>query len=177
MSFKPTEPGAGQPRQSPAGVRVRTAEIADLPAVVALERATETAPHWAEAEYTAILSPTGGHPTGVQRRLWVAESSDGTIAGFSVGKLLLAGGTVEAELESVAVAECARRQGVGRVLCGAMLAWAREHGAGTVELEVRASSDGAVSLYRALGFTPEGRRPMYYQHPADDALRMIASVR
>ena len=38
------------------GFRVRVAEAADLAAVVALERGIAEAPHWAEAEYAAMVS-------------------------------------------------------------------------------------------------------------------------
>jgi ribosomal-protein-alanine N-acetyltransferase len=111
----------------------------------------------------------------LQRRIWVAEDTGG-IAGFAVGRVLAAGGAVEAELESVAVAAKVRRQGVGRALCAAVIAWSRERGAPAVELEVRASSQGAIALYTALGFVPNGRRAMYYRHPVEDALLMSLSV-
>ena len=44
----------------------------------------------------------------------------------------------------------------------ARLAWAREEGAQTVELEVWEGNAAAVSLYSWMGFQPAGRRPDYY---------------
>ncbi len=40
---------------SAGGFRVRVAEAGDLAGVVALERAIAEAPHWAEAEYAAMV--------------------------------------------------------------------------------------------------------------------------
>ena len=77
-----------------------------------------------------------------------------------------------AELESVAVDLRARRGGVGRALCGAVMDWCRRQGAAAVELEVRAASGGAIDLYRGLGFVAVGRRAGYYSGPLDDAVLM-----
>jgi ribosomal-protein-alanine N-acetyltransferase len=50
--------------------------------------------------------------------------------------------------------------------------WCRAQGAEAVELEVRASSAGAIALYAGLGFVGVGRRPKYYSGPEDDAVLM-----
>jgi ribosomal protein S18 acetylase RimI-like enzyme len=84
---------------------------------------------------------------------------------------LKAGG--DAEVESVVVTEPARRVGIGRTLCIAVLDWCREQGASAVGLEVRAKSEGAIALYSGLGFQQVGRRPNYYREPEDDALIFI----
>ena len=147
------------------GVRVRSAGVADLDAVFALERSVAEAPHWSAAEYAAIVASGDG---GIRRCLFVAEV-EGRVIGFAVGKAIGGG---SAELESVAVDEATRRMGVGRALCGAVVEWCREVGSAVVELEVRASSDGAIALYEGLGFVVVGRRRGYYRDPADDALLM-----
>ena len=46
------------------GVRVRSAGVADLDAVVALERSVAEAPHWGAAEYAAIVASGDG---GIRR--------------------------------------------------------------------------------------------------------------
>ncbi|MDW5265332.1 MULTISPECIES: GNAT family N-acetyltransferase [Acidobacteriaceae] len=147
-----------------SGFCVRAGVVGDLAAVMALERATAEAPHWGEEEYAAAIGGTGDY---VRRRLFVA-AADGAVIGFAVGKV--AGDL--AELESVAVDLRLRRGGVGRELCGAVIAWCREECAGALELEVRAASGGAIGLYRGLGFTPVGQRPRYYSEPVDDAVLM-----
>ena len=147
---------------------VRLAGAADLETVIQLERATAEAPHWAEAEYAAMLAAASG---AVKRALFVAEGESGLI-GFAVGKVIGIGSESSSELESVAVAASARRAGVGRALCEAVIDWCRAQGAAAIELEVRAASVGAIALYSGLGFVVEGRRPRYYQEPVDDAVLM-----
>jgi ribosomal-protein-alanine N-acetyltransferase len=176
-------------------VTVRSGCIADLAAVVALERATGTAPHWPMINYAAILQSqrSGDPPTAATRRcLFVAltearakaqavgpsSATHARIMGFAVGMVPPSGqGEVVAELESVAVAHSARRAGTGRALCAAVLAWSREQGAESIALEVRASSAAAIALYGDLGFVTAGRRPRYYREPEDDALLMRLPLR
>jgi ribosomal-protein-alanine N-acetyltransferase len=144
-------------------VRVRAGGVGDLEGVIALERGVAEAPHWGIAEYAAIVAGEGA----VRRCLMVAEG-DGVLVGFAVGKLVAGVG----EIESVAVDVASRRTGVARALCGAVVEWLRERGAEAVELEVRAASAGAVTLYVGLGFVTVGRRRRYYSDPVDDALLM-----
>ena len=147
---------------------LRPGRPADLYAVLALERATPEAPHWSEADYLETVLP-GGSGGAVRRQLIVAET-EASLIGFVVGGVLFT--ELRGEIESVAVADSARRMGVGRALCTAVLAWCRETGARRVELEVRAGSGGAIALYGGLGFEVVGRRPGYYAQPREDALVM-----
>jgi [ribosomal protein S18]-alanine N-acetyltransferase len=150
---------------------------------VALDRATDLAPHWPVAAYAAILDATcdatDAHPS---RCLMVAERLAGEgsgqaalLAGFAVGLMHPAGeaGAYVAELEDVVVAAGCRRVGIGRALCGAVLGWCRLQGASEVALEVRAANAGAIALYEQLGFERVGRRPRYYRDPEDDAIAML----
>lgn len=146
------------------GGRVRAGVAADLAGVVALERATAEAPHWAESEYAVLVGDGGDY---VRRCLFVAEA-EGALVGFAVGSIVADVG----ELESVAVDLRVRRGGVGRALCGAVRDWCRREGAVSVELEVRAASGGAIDLYRGVGFVAVGRRSGYYSEPLDDAVLM-----
>ena len=143
---------------------VRAGAPGDLARVIALERATEEAPHWTEAEYAAVVT---GDRSYVRRCLFIAEA-EGTLLGFAVGKIV---GDI-AELESVAVDLGTRRGGVGRQLCGAVVEWSRRQAATTIELEVRGASAGAIGLYQRLGFVVVGCRPGYYSDPPDDAVLM-----
>jgi ribosomal-protein-alanine N-acetyltransferase len=143
---------------------VRPGSAADLDAVLALEQATERAPHWPRAAYEAALNP---HLA--PRCLFVAER-DGAVIGFAVGAMQ-PGGRV-GEIESVAVAQHTRRAGIARDLCAAVVSWCRAHGAAEIVLEVRAGSAGAIALYAGMGFAPAGFRPRYYADPQEDALLM-----
>jgi [ribosomal protein S18]-alanine N-acetyltransferase len=148
---------------------IRRASPADLDAILAIEQACAEAPHWSHAQWLAALSPD--HETGPLRASFVAEGS-GSITGFAVasraGEL--------AELESVAVSPSARRKGIGHALCQHLMDWARNAEATHLELEVRASSEGALALYRSLGFVEQARRRQYYRHPTEDAVLMAARL-
>jgi ribosomal-protein-alanine N-acetyltransferase len=151
---------------------LRQATDSDLDVILALERATKYAPHWPPTAYSVIVNGLDA-AYAPQRRLIVAEVG-GSLLGFAVGLMQSAPdpdikvGT--AELESVVVADSARRAGIGRALCEAVFDWCRAQGATEMVLEVRASSVAANALYARLGFVQTGRRPRYYSDPEDDAL-------
>lgn len=151
---------------SPA-IQLRSATPADLPAILILERATENAPHWPPATYAAIIE------TQNNRCLFIAETTN-QITGFAVGQMNPTEST--AELETVVVATSARRTGIGRALCTAVINWSREQGATSILLEVRANSAAAIALYTKLGFVSEGHRPRYYRDPEDDALILRLNI-
>jgi len=151
------------------GTRVRRARECDLAELFELERSIATAPHWPRTAYSAILADDIFAP---RRCLLVADGLVGDppgLRGFAIGVVHPAG---DAELESVAVAETARRQGIGAALCEGVAQWCGAEGATELLLEVRAASAGAIALYSRLGFVVVGRRAGYYRDPADDALLM-----
>jgi ribosomal-protein-alanine N-acetyltransferase len=45
-----------------------------------------------------------------------------------------------------------------------------------VDLEVRASNDPALKLYRGMGFSLVGRRDGYYRNPTEDAVLLTRSL-
>jgi ribosomal-protein-alanine N-acetyltransferase len=149
---------------------VRRAVSTDVEAIFAIEQACAEAPHWSDVVWRGALAENeGADPVRVS---FVAEGSGG-IVGFVV--VSCACGV--AELESLAVGEAARRQGMGRSLCSEAMAWSRGRAAQVIELEVRASSVGALALYGSLGFTEQGRRKGYYRDPTEDAVLMSAPLR
>ena len=149
------------------GLEIRSAKLPDIEAIFTLERATPTAPHWPNSAYHAIIAAEIFSP----RRCLLVASVNGqpTLLGFAVGVVHPAG---DSELESVAVAETLRRRGIGSALCAAVAEWCAKQGAREMLLEVRASSVGAIALYKRLGFDAVGRRPRYYHQPVDDAVVM-----
>ena len=82
----------------------------------------------------------------------------------------------EREILNVAVDPGQRRKGVARALLMRELTHEREHelARGPVRwfLEVRASNVAAIRLYETVGFEHCGRRPGYYQQPAEEAIVM-----
>lgn len=73
---------------------------------------------------------------------------------------------------NIAVFPQYRGAGIGRLLTGGLIRYARQNQLSFVTLEVRPSNIVAVSLYRSLGFAEEGRRPRFYRDPQEDALIM-----
>lgn len=148
---------------------IRAATMQDLPAVVTLERSISEAAHWPEQEYAAMLR--SDPDANVQRCIVIAEQKN-ALAGYAVGKVLITGHEVSAELENIAVATTARKQGIGRALCEAVMDWCRDHEAAELELEVRISNAAAIRLYEQLGFRRTALRRGYYLQPPEDALLM-----
>lgn len=88
--------------------------------------------------------------------LMVADH-EGMVIGYAVGLVAAPGGmqlVAVAHLESLFVEPAARGLGVGRQLADAVITWARGRGAKQVRVTAYATNDGAVRLYRRLGFTP-----------------------
>jgi ribosomal-protein-alanine N-acetyltransferase len=160
-------------------VDIRAATAADLPAILALEHASETAPHWPLQSYGEILQPSRPSPS-MRRRLAVATIG-GAVVGFAVTQIPSAGLAGDedsiAELESVVVAAHLRRTGIGRALCMSVLVGCRALEASAIILEVRSQSSGAIALYRSLGFARTGTRAHYYREPDDDAWIMRLDLR
>jgi ribosomal-protein-alanine N-acetyltransferase len=148
---------------------IRRASPADLEAILAIEQGSAGAPHWNHSLWLAALSGEQGREP--MRASFVAEGKGG-IFGFAVASR--AGDL--AELESVVVSELARRKGIGKALCQQVMDWSRNAGASELELEVRASSAGALALYRSLGFVEQARRREYYRNPTEDAVLMAARL-
>jgi ribosomal-protein-alanine N-acetyltransferase len=73
---------------------------------------------------------------------------------------------------NVAVRADRRRRGLGRLLMLALFERAGQRPHLGFTLEVRVSNDGAIRLYRELGFLDHGVRPGYYSDNGEDALIM-----
>jgi ribosomal protein S18 acetylase RimI-like enzyme len=86
----------------------------------------------------------------------------GIFTGWVVGQ--------EVEVDNLTVAASHRRVGAGKTLLLNALSQAWGKGGRQVFLEVRESNFPALQLYYSLGFTVNGRRRLYYNYPAEDAL-------
>ena len=75
----------------------------------------------------------------------------------------------EADITNVAVHSDYRGQGIGKALVEALISCAREHHIKKIMLEVRASNESAIGLYRKFGFEFLCKRKNYYQKPTEDA--------
>jgi ribosomal-protein-alanine N-acetyltransferase len=113
------------------------------------------------------------------RQAWVEELARGGVLVGGRPLLALACAAVLAdicELRRIAVHPSMRRAGMERDLLRAVIDHARHSGCTRVELEVAASNEPALGLYRAHGFEVVGRRRGYYREPLDDALLMTLDL-
>jgi [ribosomal protein S18]-alanine N-acetyltransferase len=149
---------------------IRPVTAADLDAIIAIAAASPEAPVWRRSDYALFEADPPLTNPKVLRAGFIAASDDPSVLGFACASLLQDGQENRAELETLAVAPDARRQGIGAALVRAVLAWAAQKRGRHLSLEVRASNAGAVALYGRVGFRPEGRRPGYYADPEEDAL-------
>ena len=112
-------------------------------------------------------------PSGSSSSAGSAAGEGGEVVGFAVASLL----PPEAELETIAVASTAQRHGLARRLFVELAAKLVAAQITEVFLEVRASNQPALGLYRGLGFAETGRRARYYHDPVEDAVLMRLRLR
>ncbi|MFA7399204.1 MAG: ribosomal protein S18-alanine N-acetyltransferase, partial [Sideroxydans sp.] len=95
---------------------------------------------------------------------------DKEMAGYAVMMLAVD----EAELLDIAIDHEHQRKGIGHKLLEAMLSLARHENMRRMVLEVRASNQAAIALYRASGFEQIGLRRDYYPatNGREDAILM-----
>ncbi len=142
---------------------IRELREADLPTVVAVERASFPTP-WSERAFRSLL----GRPDAL---LLVAER-EGRVVGHAASWFV----GPEAELADLAVEPSARRQGIGRALIEAVRQAAAERGVTDLYLQVRVSNVAARRVYASQGFRAVGRRRSYYRSPREDALVLRLAI-
>ncbi|MBM4395340.1 MAG: ribosomal protein S18-alanine N-acetyltransferase [Deltaproteobacteria bacterium] len=151
-------------RLAPLKVTLERARGADVPEVLAVERACFPDP-WDRLAFERELVNTFS-------RFLIARDPEGRIAGYII--YWIAG--PEFHVLNVAVRPDLRRRGVARLLMNRCLSDAIAEHAEFVALEVRASNTPAKALYRTYGFLIIGTRPKYYRN-GEDADVMLLHVR
>ena len=139
---------------------IQPATVADLPAMMALEKRAATAAHWSAEQYETLFRASD------PGRVALIMREDSDLQGFVIARVR----GEEWEIENIAVAGPARRRGLGTRLLGELLDSARAKDAAAVFLEVRESNQAARALYEKWAFRENGRRPRYYKGPAEDAI-------
>ncbi|MCE5203047.1 MAG: tRNA (adenosine(37)-N6)-threonylcarbamoyltransferase complex transferase subunit TsaD [Coriobacteriales bacterium] len=140
-------------------MRVRRMDVADIPAVLAIERASFADP-WTEALLRDEL--------GRDDRVWLVAADAGRVVGF--GGVMVVG--ADAHLMDLAVTPEERARGTGRTILWSLAEAAVKMGAERMTLEVAPSNTEALGLYRSSGFDIAGRRRGYYPKTGEDALVM-----
>lgn len=141
---------------------LREATLDDLHPIMGIETSTFDTDAWSIANMLDELA--GQHSWYL---VAVDDAAPEVIVGY--GGLMAAPGGSQADIQTIAVSEGARRRGLGRELMAAMIAEARDRGARELFLEVRADNSGAQALYLDLGFEQISVRKKYYQPDGVDA--------
>lgn len=96
-------------------------------------------------------------------RIWWAAYAQDALVGYAGGWMV----DGDVQILKVAVEPEFTRRGIARELMARVAADARDLGASTCSLEVRASNAGAQAFYKALGLAALGVRPRYYSDHED----------
>jgi GNAT superfamily N-acetyltransferase len=99
-------------------------------------------------------------PVDVLTAVLDGEVAFAAAAGAAVGRGAVTespDGTRWVGLSAVHVVETARRRGLARELCGALLAWGAERGATRAYVQVLADNTVATTLYESMGFSVHHR--------------------
>jgi ribosomal-protein-alanine N-acetyltransferase len=156
-------------------MNLRPADAADIPAMIALERAVPFAAHWSEQSYGAAFEAKAA-----PRIALVVDDGQGqrnSLLGFLFARINgLDFEDPGCELENIVVAAGSQRQGFGKMLLQALIAAAGARKAESIFLEVRESNAAARALYKDCGFSITGRRKSYYKDPPEDALQYTLAL-
>ena len=155
-------------RANGEGIAYKPLDARHVADVVALEAAVMGTDAWNEMLVADELGRA-------DRVWWAAYAADPKMPLSAEAPLVgYAGGWVvdgDLQILKVGVDPAWRRHGIARVLLARVADDARNLGARTSSLEVRAGNAGAQALYAALGYEMLGRRPRYYSD-GEDALIM-----
>jgi [ribosomal protein S18]-alanine N-acetyltransferase len=146
------------------GLWVGPALAGDLPAIVAIERASYSHP-WSEESLRSAIEDVPG------TRIAVLRSGREPLA-YCISQVA----ADEVQVLNLAVHPEHRRRGLARRLLNVALRAASQQGARTAWLEVRESNESALALYRGFGFELRGVRRGYYESPREDALVLALSL-
>ena len=152
--------------ESISKVQIRPMNMADIPAVAALE-AEIFSDAWSENLYRETLE-SGRYDCQVLEEIGPTEkggSHTPMLAGYFCGQVIFD----EAEVHRIAVQPEMRGRGYGQILLEDFLNRVQDQDVVTVLLEVRAGNAPAIGLYEKNGFAEIGVRKGYYQHPKEDA--------
>jgi ribosomal-protein-alanine N-acetyltransferase len=134
------------PQVDAPGVYLRPAADADIPAVVAVDRAAFT-PHWWHSEETV-------YRRAARSPLFSVAEIEGNVIGYVEGEIRLPA----AHLNRIAVHPAHQGRGVGRRLLEDTLLTFWQNGVERVTLNTQADNRYSQRLYRRFGFEPTGDR-------------------
>ncbi len=147
------------------GITYKPLDAAHAAAVAAMESQVMGSDAW-NANQVADELPRA------DRTWWAAYAAEPAPAANQADLRLIgyAGGMIvdgQVQILKIGTDPAWRRRGIARQLIGRVAADARDLGASSVSLEVRASNTGAQAFYETLGMHSIGKRPRYYSDRED----------
>ena len=128
-----------------------------IPELANLERICFSQP-WSEKSLSEELDNRTAH--------FIVAEFNGVVVGY-IGVFVV---YESCDISNIAVFPEYRRQGIGRLLLEGACDVAQKGGAESISLEVRPSNEGAIALYRSVGFEEVGLRKNFYRNPTEDGL-------
>jgi len=147
----------------PLQLIIRRAQPADIPQIVAVEKAAFTDP-WDERTLQESLA--------YYPETFFVAKNNGDVTGFVAGGIEDTGEEVYGHIMNLAVSPGYRRQGIGQHLIRRLEQEYVVLGASAVQLEVRVTNTGAQEFYRYLGYREVFQISCYYSNE-EDALVMM----
>jgi N6-L-threonylcarbamoyladenine synthase len=133
--------------------QLRPATEADLEFIMELEKASFGKDSWSKSTMRSeLLAP---------HTFYLVAYQDEKIVGYA--GLSKISSSASADIQTIAVDQTLRRQGIGAELMEKLIAQALQLGATELFLEVREDKTAPRKLYEALGFRQIDLRPNYYQ--------------
>jgi ribosomal-protein-alanine acetyltransferase len=162
-------------------INLRPLELADLDAILAIQRLSPEAAQWSRSDYARFVrsgelggkhaAASGPDVVEICRESWVAEA-EGKLVGFIVARSIAG----ETEILNLGVEPAFRRSGIGSLLLKQAITHAEGVPPTRAFLEVRESNHGAIAFYLRHGFSVAGRRAQYYSDPREDGLILSRSL-
>lgn len=106
------------------------------------------------------------------RALGILAEKEGDISGYLLFYFVLN----EGEIVRIATVPHMRHQGVARGLVAELEKLCAQKEISRILLEVRESNEAARNFYTKCGFSEDGVRRGYYEHPKEDAVLMSREV-
>ena len=142
-------------------ITIRKMTVQDVPVVAQIDQMSFSLP-WPEHAFHYEVADNR------VARCFVAETGDKRLAAMIVSWIVVD----ELHIATIATHPDFRRQGIGAEILTAALRDAGMSGVRKAFLEVRASNEAALTMYRKFGFEVTGRRVKYYKDNGEDAILM-----
>lgn len=149
-------------------VKIRLPFEDDLPELLALEKACFDSPYYRPHRFNR--SQFASYLQNL-RTIFLVAVQRGLLLGYVAGSCGTGSRRGAGRIESLAVVQAARNQGVGGLLMRRFIEEAKRRGSKRVTIEVAMANTRAIRFFTNQGFNPVRRLPAYYGDRYD-GLRM-----